>query len=85
MKEALAGYLETRLSQAGIDEVEIAVLPTAAKMAEALAGGRVDLYVESLLVAAKVGRQSGAVAAFAPVQAQLAVLERDAEVSLVNN
>lgn len=59
--KALAKYLETELASAGIDKVEILVVPTAAHMVEAFRTGQVHLYAESPLVAAKVARVAGAV------------------------
>lgn len=59
--EPLAIYLEGKLAAAGFEKVEIVVLPTAARMTEAFKSGEVDLYVESPLVAARVGNDSGAV------------------------
>ncbi|MGQ0486600.1 MAG: phosphate/phosphite/phosphonate ABC transporter substrate-binding protein [Hyphomicrobiales bacterium] len=59
--EPLAIYLEGKLSEAGFERVEIVVLPTAARMTEAFKSGEVDLYVESPLVAARVGDDGGAV------------------------
>jgi phosphonate transport system substrate-binding protein len=57
----LAKYLEKELSSAGIDKVEVLVVPTAARMVEAFRAGQVHLYPESPLVAAKVARDTGAV------------------------
>src|SRR3712207_7257104 len=51
----LAEYLSRELAPAGIDKVEVLVLPTAARMAEALGNGSAHLYFESPVVAAKVG------------------------------
>jgi phosphonate transport system substrate-binding protein len=59
--EGLAAYLQQQLASAGVDKVDITVLSTAAKMTDALKTGAVQLYFESPLVAAKVGRDSGAV------------------------
>jgi phosphonate transport system substrate-binding protein len=59
--EALAEYLKVRLSSSGVDKVEIAILPTAARMSEALKTGAVDLYFESPLVAARIARDGSAV------------------------
>lgn len=58
--EGLANYLQDRLSSSGIDKVEITILPTAAKMSEALKRGSVHLYFESPLVAAKMSRDGSA-------------------------
>jgi phosphonate transport system substrate-binding protein len=59
--ESLARYLQERLSSTGIDKVEVAILPSAAKMGEALKQGTVHLYFESPLVAAKITRDGSAV------------------------
>ena len=59
--EPLAIYLESKLRDAGYTHVEIATVPTAAHMTEAFRNGEIDLYVESPLVAARVGAESGAV------------------------
>jgi phosphonate transport system substrate-binding protein len=59
--EGLAKYLQDRLSSSGIDKVEVAILPSAAKMSDALRQGTVHLYFESPLVAAKLARDGSAV------------------------
>jgi len=59
--EVLAQYLQDQLSSSGVDKVEVVVVPTAAKMSEALKAGTVHLYFESPLVAAEVSQDSGAV------------------------
>jgi phosphonate transport system substrate-binding protein len=59
--EGLAKYLQDRLSSSGIDRVEVAILPSAAKMSDALRQGTVHLYFESPLVAAKLARDGSAV------------------------
>jgi phosphonate transport system substrate-binding protein len=57
----LADHLKEQLSKDGVDNVEVLVVSTAAKMAEAFRDGKVHLYLESPLVALKVGKQGGAV------------------------
>jgi phosphonate transport system substrate-binding protein len=57
----LAAYLEKELASAGIDKVEVLIVPTAAHMVEAFRAGQVHLYPESPLVAARVARDAGAV------------------------
>ncbi len=59
--EGLAKYLQDRLSSSGIDKVEVAILPSADKMSNALRQGAVHLYFESPLVAAKLAREGSAV------------------------
>jgi phosphonate transport system substrate-binding protein len=59
--ESLAKYLQERLSSSGVDKVEVAILPSAAKMSDALKQGTVHLYFESPLVAAKLARDGHAV------------------------
>ncbi len=57
----MAEYLEQGLAEHGVTEVQISVLPSSAAMEAALADGRVDLYFDSPLVAAKIARNSGGV------------------------
>jgi phosphonate transport system substrate-binding protein len=57
----LAEYLERRLAPSGIEKVEILILPTAARMGKAFRDGKVHLYFDSPLPAAKVARDGGAV------------------------
>ncbi len=57
----LAAYLEDALREHGVTSVEILVLPSSDAMARALSEGRVDLFFDSPLVAAKVARQVGAI------------------------
>jgi phosphonate transport system substrate-binding protein len=57
----LAEYLERRLAPSGIEKVEILILPTAARMGKAFRDGKVHLYFDSPLTAAKVMRDGGAV------------------------
>ena len=59
--EPLAIYLEHKLAASGNDKVEIAVMQTAARVTEAFRNGKVDLYVESPLVAVQAGDSGGAV------------------------
>lgn len=56
--EPMAQYLQDELSGQGITAVQVAVLPSSDAMAQALRDGRVDLYFDSPLVAAKVARAS---------------------------
>lgn len=58
--EPLAAYLATELADAGVTDVEIAVIPSSGAMAQALAEGTVDIMFDSPLIAAKVARASGA-------------------------
>jgi phosphonate transport system substrate-binding protein len=56
--QPLADYLMEKLSAEGVTDVQITVLPSSESMAQALRDGRVDLYFDSPLVAAKVARAS---------------------------
>lgn len=56
----LARYLEVKLKETGVTEVQIRVLSNSKQMALALAGGQVDLFIDSPLVIAKVAQESGA-------------------------
>lgn len=58
--EPMAEHLEKELAEDGISEVRISVLPDSDAMAAALREGRVDLYFDSPLVAARVAREAGA-------------------------
>jgi phosphonate transport system substrate-binding protein len=59
--EGLALYLQKELASSGVDQVEVTILPTAAKMTEALRAGEVDIYFESPLVAAKMVQEGATV------------------------
>ncbi|MGI9451113.1 MAG: phosphate/phosphite/phosphonate ABC transporter substrate-binding protein [Geminicoccaceae bacterium] len=56
--QPLADYLKEELSAEGVTDVQITVLPSSDSMAQALRDGRIDLYFDSPLVAAKVARAS---------------------------
>lgn len=56
--EPLAEYLSEKLAGAGVTDVQFTVLSSADAMAEALHEGRIDLYFDSPLVAARVARHS---------------------------
>ncbi|WP_068115311.1 phosphate/phosphite/phosphonate ABC transporter substrate-binding protein [Tropicimonas marinistellae] len=57
----LALYLAQELAADGVDDIQISVLPSSTDMAAALRDGRVDLYFDSPLIAARVAQESGAV------------------------
>ncbi|MGI9507995.1 MAG: phosphate/phosphite/phosphonate ABC transporter substrate-binding protein [Geminicoccaceae bacterium] len=56
--QPLAEYLKVELSPEGITDVQITVLPSSDAMAEGLRDGKIDLYFDSPLVAARVARLS---------------------------
>lgn len=59
--QPLAHYLENALIPWGIDDVQITVMREDQDIAAALRSGKIDLYFETPVVAAKVARDSGAV------------------------
>ena len=56
----LTDYLRPRLGAAGIRDVRIAVVTSAAEMSRRLASGEVDVYIDSPFVIAQMSRQVGA-------------------------
>ena len=56
----LAAYLENALTEHGVTDVSIAVLPDSRAMAAAMRNGDVDIFFDSPLVAARVAQLSGA-------------------------
>ena len=56
----LAKYLEPRLGAAGVRAVDIAVVTTADEMAQRLANGEIDIYIDSPFIIAEMSRRIGA-------------------------
>jgi phosphonate transport system substrate-binding protein len=56
----LADYLKPRLGAVGIRDVKIVVATNAREMSRQLAGGDVDLYIDSPFMIAQMGREAGA-------------------------
>ena len=58
--QEIVSYLDARAGELGVDGVSFHVDTTSQSMAESLREGRVDIYVDSPIVGALIGRASGA-------------------------
>jgi phosphate/phosphite/phosphonate ABC transporter binding protein len=56
----ITAYLEQHLASAGVDEVRVSAHTSIESIAAAIARGQIDLYIDSVILAAIVGRDSGA-------------------------
>jgi phosphonate transport system substrate-binding protein len=56
----LAEYLATRLGEAGIRHVKVAVVTNSREMSRRLASGQVDVYIDSPFIIAQMSREAGA-------------------------